>query len=280
MEQILVVNDDGINSPGLIALAEAVKDLGKVTIVAPRGQRSGFGVSLTIRRPLRVEGVKVAGFEAFIIDGTPADCVILGLNYLLKEKPQVVLSGYNIGANLSLMAPLSSGTIGAAIEAALNGIPAAALSFEVTSFQEALRDRPSGINYSGARKASRLITQYLLQQSLPPGVQLLNVCFPPEVNEQTGLEITSLAPNFFKKIVLRNEDPYGIPYYWIKVTREKDDWQEGTDVYCLYQQGNISITPLAIDLSSFVSEEKIAKLKKSLTILQAFNSSSLDNIKI
>ena len=279
MQQILVVNDDGINSPGLLALAEAVKDLGKVTIVAPRNQRSGSGVSLTIRRPLRVEEIKVAGFESFVIDGTPADCVILGLNYLLKEKPKVVLSGYNMGANLSLMAPLSSGTIGAAIEAALNGIPAAALSFEVTTLQEALKDRPSGIDYAGARKAACIITRYLLQESLPHGIHLLNVCFPPNVTEQTGLEITSLAPDFFKKMVLRKEDPYGMPYYWIKMMRGENDWKDGTDVYCLYKEGNISITPLAIDLSGLISEAKIAELKKSLTAESTENAEIESNRK-
>jgi 5'-nucleotidase len=270
MKQILVVNDDGINSPGLLALAEAVKDLGKVTIVAPRNQKSGYGVALTIRRPLRVEEIKVAGFESFVIDGTPADCVILSLNHLLKEKPQVVLSGYNIGANLSLMAPLSSGTIGAAIEAALSGIPAAAFSFEVTTLQDALKDRPSGINYAGAKKAARLITRYLLEQGLPQEIQLLNVCFPPTVNEQTNLKITSLAANFFKKGVVKKGDPYGMPYYWIKVSRGNSEWEDGTDVYCLYQEDNISVTPLGINLSGLVSKEKIAELKESIAKMDEF----------
>jgi 5'-nucleotidase len=263
MKQILVVNDDGINSPGLLALAEAVKDLGQVTIVAPRNQRSGSGVALTIRRPLRVEKIEVAGFESFVVDGTPADCIILGLNSLLQERPQVVLSGYNMGANLSLMAPLSSGTIGAAIEAALNGIPAAAFSFEVTKYEEALKERSSAMNFAGARRVARLITTYLLQQALPQGIRLLNVCIPPKVTEQTGMEITHLAPNFFKKMVLRREDPYGLPYYWIKITRGKSDWGNRTDVYCLYQQGKISITPLGVDLSTFISERAIEELTKA-----------------
>jgi len=264
MKRILVVNDDGINSPGLWALARAVRDLGEVTIIAPRTQRSGSGVSLTIRRPLRVERVRMDGFESFIVDGTPADCIILGLNCLLPETPRVVLSGYNIGANISLMAPLSSGTIGAAIEAALNSIPAAALSFEVRDIEKALLERSSGINYEGARRVTRLIARYLLDKTLPEGIHLLNICFPCQVNAQTRVEITHLAPNYFKKEVLCQKDPYGIPYYWIRVRPQDIKGEDNSDVYCLHRQESISITPLAIDLSHNIRREALEDLGRSL----------------
>lgn len=258
MKRILVVNDDGINAPGLLALAKAVKDLGEVKIVAPREQRTGWGVSITIFRPLRVENFSLDGLDAYVVDGTPADCAILGIGSIFSEKPDIVLSGYNSGANLSQMAVPSSGTIGAAIEAAMDGIPAVAFSFEVSNLKEAMEERSSQIDYEGVRDLVRRLTHSIIETGLPVGADLLSICIPAKVSPQTDLEFTRLAPPLYRKEVVRGTDPYGLPYYWIKVCmKEEGVWEVGTDVHCLFGGGRISITPLSLDATAKIEKGKL-----------------------
>lgn len=264
MRRILIVNDDGINASGLLALANAVRDLGEVKIVAPREQRTGWGVSITIFRPLRVENFCLDGFDAYVVDGTPADCTILGINTFFPERPDLVLSGYNAGANLSWMAPPSSGTIGAAIEAAMDGVPAVAFSFEVPSLKEAMEERYTGIHYGGAQGFVRRLARCLLEHGMPTGVDLLSVCLPSEVNEATDVEFTCLAPPMYKKTVVQGMDPYGIPYYWIKIYADEGDPAEGTDVHCLCSQRRISVTPLSLDATSRIQASSLEEFKRRL----------------
>lgn len=264
MRRILVVNDDGINAPGLRALANAVRDLGEVKIAAPREQRTGWGVSITIFRPLRAENFCLDGLDAYVVDGTPADCTILGVHSFFSEKPDLVLSGFNAGANLSQMAIPSSGTIGAAIEASMDGVPAVAFSFEVPSLKEALEERYPGINYEGAQGIVRRLARSILEHGLPPGVDLLSVCIPSEVSRDTEVELTCLAPPMYKKTVVQGIDPYGLPYYWIKIYMEEGERIEGTDVHCLCQKRRISITPLCLDATARIKVSGLEELKRRL----------------
>ena len=265
MKHILVVNDDGINAPGLLALAEAVKDLGEVKIVAPREQRTGWGVSITIFRPLRMENFCLQGFDAYVVDGTPAGCTILGTSSLFPKKPDIVLSGYNSGANVSQMAFPASGTIGAAIEAAMDGVPAVAFSFEVPSLKEAMEERSTGIDYQGARSMVRRLTHCILESGLPQNVNLFSVCIPSRVDPKTELEFTCLAPPLYKKEVVKGTDPYGNPYYWISISMgEGSVGEPDTDVHCLFEKKRISITPLSLDATARVEKEKLEEFQGEL----------------
>lgn len=264
MRRILVVNDDGINAPGLLALANAVRDLGEVKIVAPREQRTGWGVSITIFRPLRVANFCLDGLDAYVVDGTPADCAILGIHSFFSEKPDLVLSGYNSGANLSRMAIPSSGTIGAAIESSMDGVPAVAFSFEVASLKEAMEERSTGIDYEGAKGMVRRMARCILEHGLPQGVDLLSVCIPSQVSWDTEVELTHLSPPMYKKEAVQGVDPYGLPYYWIKIYMEEGERVEGTDVHCLYEKRRISVTPLSLDATACLKTSGLEEFKRRL----------------
>ncbi len=243
--KILVTNDDGIHSPGIKALAKALKNIGVVAVVAPDRERSAVGHALTLHHPLRA--VKV-GDNMFAVDGTPTDCVNLGIHTLLDFKPDIVISGINNGGNLGDDVTYS-GTVSAAMEATLMGIPAFSVSL-VTSGE--------GNNYRAAASFAAKLTKKILNEGLPNDT-FLNVNIPdlPTAKILQPL-ITSQGKRRYEGMIIDKVDPRGRNYYWIGTVDLNFHDIEGSDYYAV-TRGHISITPLHLDLTNYNS---FAMLKK------------------
>ncbi len=260
MKKILLTNDDGVYSTGLKAAYESVKDLGEVTVVAPSTQKSGVGRGISIFEPLRISLASQNGFKAYAVAGTPTDAVILGLFSILKEKPDLVLSGFNVGENISTDTVTTSGTIGAALEAASYGIPSIAASIQVLDEGDKFDDH-SGYKYDfevGIKLVNR-IARNIIKKGLPENVDLLNINIPRHATSETEIEITRLARKIFITGVEERHDPRGRPYYWINGDLIRDA-EEGTDVKAVMKKGHISITPLSLDSTARVDFGKINAL--------------------
>lgn len=249
-KKILVTNDDGVYAAGLKAAYRCVRDLGDVTVAAPSLQKSGVGRSISIFEPLRMNQVKVDGINAYAIGGTPTDSVILGIFAIMKQMPDMVLSGFNIGENISTDTITTSGTIGAALEAASYGIPAIAASIQVLDEGDKFDDlRSYEYDFQVGEKIVNRIAGNVLAKGLPEGVDLLNVNLPRHVKLDTPIEVTRLARKIFRTSVQERHDPRGRPYYWIDGDLIKDD-ENGTDVHAIMKCGHISITPISLDATA------------------------------
>jgi 5'-nucleotidase len=243
---ILITNDDGYRAQGLLALREAVKDLGDVMVIAPDRERSACGQAITIKGPLTVEKIDDT---TFAVDGTPADCVILALASLLATKPGVVLSGINRGANLGDDV-YYSGTVGGAREAAFWGLPAGACSL-VT------RGRP--IDFTEAAKHSRRLCEILLSTPPPPGV-LLNLNVPDgPASEIRGVKVTRQGMRGHASGVSLTKDSRGRTFHWIAEPFDKWDAADGDDMGAI-RAGYVSVTPLGKDTTSHGDLDSLARL--------------------
>jgi 5'-nucleotidase len=199
---ILLSNDDGINSSGLNALAEALHRFGNIFIVAPDREQSASSHALSIHRPLRIDKISD---NSYSVDGTPTDCINLAVNGILKNnKPDLIVSGINKGQNLGDDITYS-GTVSAAIEGTLLGIPSVAISLEGRN----------DYNYDTSRHYSAKIAEYVLQNKLPPDI-LLNVNIPNlDIKEIKGIKITRQGKRIYNEAVVEKIDPRGKEYYWI-----------------------------------------------------------------
>ncbi len=260
MTKILLTNDDGVYSTGLKAAYDSVQDLGEVIAVAPATQKSGVGRGISIFEPLRVSLACVNGFRAYAVAGTPTDSVIIGLFSIMKEHPDLVLSGFNVGENISTDAVTTSGTIGAALEAASYGIPTIAASIQVLDEGDKFDDhRTYSYDFEVGIKIVNRIAKNVIKKGLPDGVDLLNINIPRHATMDTEIEITRLARKIFLTGVEERHDPRGRPYYWINGELIRDA-EEGTDVKAVMKKGNISITPLSLDSTTRVDFRKIDAL--------------------
>jgi 5'-nucleotidase len=258
--KILLTNDDGVYSSGIRAAYRSVADLGDVTVSAPMMQQSGVGRSISIFEPLRVTRTKVDGIEVNAVGGTPTDSVIIGMFTIMKQRPDLILSGFNIGENISTDTVTTSGTIGAALEGASYGIPAIAASIQVK--EEGLKfddNRDYEHDFGVAIKVVNRIARNVLRSGLPEKVDVLNVNIPHFVETDTEIEITRLARKLFRTEVEERHDPRGRPYYWIAGDLSTVD-EEGTDVNALIQKGHISVTPLSLDATSPIDFSEIERL--------------------
>ncbi|HIP43303.1 MAG TPA: 5'/3'-nucleotidase SurE [Aquifex aeolicus] len=251
MPTFLLVNDDGYFSPGINALKEALKLLGRVVVVAPDRNLSGVGHSLTFTKPLKMRKIDTDFYA--VIDGTPADCVHLGYRVILKgKKPDLVLSGINEGPNLGEDITYS-GTVSGAMEGRILGIPSIAFS----AFGK------DNIMFDEIAKVCLEIVKKVLKGGLPEDTYL-NVNIPNlRFEEIKGYMITRQGKRAYKEKVFKYLDPYGKPFYWIAA--EEFGWhaQDGTD-YWAVMNGYVSITPLGLDLTNYDSMRKIEYLKDSL----------------
>ncbi len=260
MKKILLTNDDGVYSTGLKAAYESVRDLGDVIAVAPSTQKSGVGRSISIFEPLRLSSTSVDGFRAYAVAGTPTDSIILGIFSIMKEKPDLVLSGFNVGENISTDTVTTSGTIGAALEAASYGIPALAASIQVLDEGEKFDDhRGYMYDFGAGIKIVNRIAKNVIERGLPTGVDLLNINIPTHATSDTEIEVTRLARKIFVTGVEERFDPRGRPYYWINGELIRDA-EEGTDVKAVMKKGHISITPLSLDSTAKVDFREITDL--------------------
>ncbi len=245
--RILLTNDDGITSTGLWAAYNALAPFADVTVVAPATQQSAVGRSISIFEPIRANRVMINGVTAYSVGGKPTDAVIIGL-FALRLNPDLVVSGINIGENLSFESVMTSGTIGAALEASNQGVPGIAFSLQVEDQGDKF-DEPSGITrrFSGAKRVVREVCGKVLETGFPAKAHVINVNIPAEV--RGGYKITRLAAKLFHTGVEERFDPRGRPYYWIDGPLYEDA-EEGTDVHAV-QQGNVSITPITLDCTAF-----------------------------
>lgn len=247
---ILVTNDDGVIAPGLLALADAMRPLGKVTILAPDHNWSGSGHVKTLHRPLRVrEAVLADGSPALSSDGAPSDCVALALLGVVKEKIDLVVSGINPFGNLGHDVTYS-GTVTAAMEAVIAGIPGFAFSL-------AADDTTVEWDYRGAAAVARRIVGTAIERGLAPGL-LLNVnvpCAPPD--GLNGIRITRQGLRVYRDRLDERRDPRGRPYYWIGGDYPTGVPDEGTDFGAL-ADGCVSVTPLQLDLTAYKTAQELA----------------------
>ncbi|VVB91730.1 5'-nucleotidase SurE1 [uncultured archaeon] len=260
MKKILLTNDDGVYSTGLKAAYDSVSDLGETIVVAPSTQKSGVGRGISIFEPLRISRANMNGIKAYSVGGTPTDAVILGIFAVLKEKPDLVLSGFNVGENISTDTVTTSGTIGAALEAASYGIPSLAASIQVIDEGDKFDDhREYTYDFEVGIKFVNRVARNILKRGLPDGVDLLNINIPRHATMDTEIEITRLAKKIFITGVEERHDPRGRPYYWINGELIRDA-EEGTDVRAVMKKGHISVTPLSLDSTARVDFKEIDAL--------------------
>lgn len=239
--QILVTNDDGVQAPGLLALKQALETIGEVTVIAPERGWSAAGHTKTMHKPLRVWPVSLADDSlAYATSGTPSDCVGLAVLEAIPVQPDLVVSGINRGANLGYDITYS-GTVAAAMEAVVAGLPALAVSLDTYAEDADYR--------LAAQVAARLAAQ-VLQRGLPPNTLLnLNVPnLPP--GEIKGVCITRLGRRVYRDVLIVRDDPRGQPYYWIGGDPPDGVPEDGTDVGAL-AQSYVSVTPLTMDMTAY-----------------------------
>lgn len=238
---ILITNDDGIHASGLFMLKKALEPLGKVTVIAPDRQRSASGHSITLHKPLRVERVKLPdGDFGYATNGTPSDCVSLGVLDIVGREVDLVVAGINRGPNLGWDLTYS-GTVCAAMEGVVVGAQAFAVS--VNNFEN-----DTGFDF--AAKFSAFIAEVLVNRRLPESV-LLNINVPglPE-NEITGVEVTRQGKRHYAGKLEKRTDPMGRTYYWLGGDGPLDRLEEGTDVKAV-AEGKVSVTPIHLDLTGY-----------------------------
>jgi len=245
MALLLVTNDDGIHAPGLAALAEALGELGDVWVVAPEREQSACGHALTLHRPIRAVPM---GERRFAVNGTPSDCVNLGVLGFLPERPAVVVSGINHGGNLGDDVTYS-GTVSAAMEATLLGVPAVAVS---------LLD---GGDLAHARAVARVVTTRVLVEGLPRKT-LLNVNVPPQAPR--GLRVTRLGHRVYSDKIVEHTDPRGRTHYWIGGGEPSWEALEGTDMAAIHE-GYVAITPVHLDLTNHGAVTRMAEWGSALS---------------
>jgi 5'-nucleotidase len=233
--RILVSNDDGVYSPGIHALARIAQAYGDVRVVAPDVEQSAMSHAITVRRPLHYARVKIAGLEAYKVDGTPADCVALGTHHW--DKVDLVLTGINLGLNIGHNI-WHSGTVAAAKQASFLGIPA--IAFSAPSSEG---DAEYGVYEPFLKQVIELFMAH-------PDLPLLNVNFP---ERPRGLRWTKMSVRHYEGFVIPGEDPMGRTHYWF-TEEPRERVEEGTDRWAI-EQGYVSLSPLRLDLTD---DERLA----------------------
>ncbi len=248
--KILISNDDGIDSPGIAALAKEMKKIGEVTVIAPRTEQSAVGHAITMKIPLRItEYFKNGDFFGYAIDGTPADCLKIGIRNILKTKPDIVLSGINNGSNTAINI-IYSGTVSAAREAAIMDLPAIAIS----------QTSHDSKDFSYSAKVAAKLTKLVLEKGLPNGT-LLNVNVPnlPE-NEIAGIMLTKQGKSKWDDVYEERIDPYGKKYYWLTGSLMETDEKPDSDQFAT-KKNYVSITPIHFDLTDYPTYDSMQNWK-------------------
>ena len=240
---LLLSNDDGYQAEGLIKLADSLSEIASITVVAPHLNRSAASNSLTLQMPLRAQEVK-AGW--YMVDGTPTDCVHLGITGLLDKEPDMVVSGINSGPNLGDDV-IYSGTVAAAMEGRYLGSPAIAIS--INSFQAQY--------YETAAKVARNIVQQIIDKPLPKDI-ILNINVPDvPLTDLQGVQTTRLGNRHKAEPAVLDHDPRGEPIYWVGAAGPEQDAGPGTDFYAL-SENYVSVTPLHVDLTKYSSMDLVS----------------------
>jgi 5'-nucleotidase len=249
--KILVSNDDGVHSLGLKHLADALRAVGDVTVVAPDGERNAASHAITLHKPLRVTQLEEAVYST---NGTPTDCINLGVIVILKERPALVVSGINLGENLADDVTYS-GTVSAAMEGTLLGIPSIAIS----------QSGDGAFQFDAAANVAALLADIVLEKGLPRDT-LLNVNVPDlKPGEIRGVKITRLGRRSYDaNDIVENHDPRGRKYYWIGGNRVFGTENEGSD-FGAVQAGFISVSPVHLDLTNYPALDALASWEDRLS---------------
>lgn len=248
--KILVSNDDGIDSLGISVLVKSLKQIADVTVVAPQYEQSAAGHAITMKIPLRVTPYfKNGDFFGYAVDGTPADCVKMGIRNIMKEPPDLVISGINYGSNTAINI-IYSGTVSAAREAAIMDVPAIAISITNHATKE--------FNY--AAKLTKMLALKMIRNKLPLGT-LLNVNVPDLPEEKiAGIVLTKQGKSKWDDIYEQRQDPYGRDYYWL--TGNLLDVDTDTDIdQAAISKNFVSITPIHFDLTDYDTFDKMKSWK-------------------
>jgi 5'-nucleotidase len=254
MTRILVTNDDGIGGPGLLPLKQALSRVGEVTIIAPDRQWTASGHAKTMHKPLRVQEVALCdGSPAYSSSGAPSDCVALAVLGFLPQPPDLVVSGINQGGNVGHDITYS-GTLAAAFEGTVSGIPSIAASL----------DTHEDGDFGPAAQFVASLAGQVLTRGLPKTI-LLNVNVPNVPGDQLeGVEITRLGQRLYRDQLIKRQDPRGRDYYWIGGPRPTGDVnEEGTDIWALASK-RVSVTPIHLDMTDYGFIEDLKAWKLSL----------------
>jgi len=249
--KILITNDDGIYSPGIYALWGVAKEFGDVTLVAPNTQKSAVGHAITIANPLYVTEINRSnGFKGYAVSGTPADCVKIGIKNIMKSTPDIVLSGINIGSNLGNNI-IYSGTVAAAIEGAVSGIPS--IAFSVDSF--------SPNSFETSKAVVRKLINLFLDNSPPRGT-ILNVNVPHcSLRDLKGYRVTIQGKQYFDDNFDERIDPRGRKYYWMIGEMVDNDKKRDFDGVAI-KNDYVSITPINFEMSNIEYLDQLKKVMK------------------
>ncbi|MCF8262769.1 MAG: 5'/3'-nucleotidase SurE [Melioribacteraceae bacterium] len=250
--KILISNDDGITSPGIHELSNAMKEIGDVTVIAPATEQSAVGHKITMKIPLRISKFyKGEEFFGYAIDGTPADCIKIGIRNILKERPDIVISGINNGSNTAVNI-VYSGTVSAAREASIMDVPSIAISVTNHAAQ----------NFTYAGKVAQKLVKLVADNDLPLGT-LLNVNVPDLPEEKIkGIKLTRQGRSKWDDIYEERTDPYGAKYYWLTGDLMKLDNDDEFDQFAI-QNDFVSITPIHFDLTDFETYNAMKNWKLS-----------------
>ena len=246
---ILITNDDGVAAPGIRALVESVKGLGKIVVVAPDKPQSGMGHAITIGHPLRMQKVNIFGpeVETFSCSGTPVDCVKLAVDKVIHSKPDICISGINHGANHSINV-IYSGTMSAALEAAIESIPSIGFS---------LLDMSIEADFTAAKKYARILVEHVLKSKQNDKHLCLNVNIP--IGEEKiikGIRICRQAYAKYQEEFDERKDPHGRRYYWLTGEFLNFDKGKDTDVWAL-KNNYVSVVPVQFDLTNYDLKKKL-----------------------
>ena len=246
---ILITNDDGVSAPGIQNLVESVRDLGKIIVVAPDKPQSGMGHAITIGSPLRLHPVNLfEGIEAYQCTGTPVDCVKLAVDKVLHRKPDLCLSGINHGANHSINV-IYSGTMSAAVEAAIESIPSIGFS---------LLDYSIDADFGPAKKYARIIVEEILSEQQDKHM-ILNVNIPVAAGEEIrGIRVCRQAYAKYEEDFIERHDPHGRKYFWLTGEFVNFDKGKDTDVWAL-ANNYVSVVPVQFDMTNYVLKSKFEK---------------------
>ena len=247
MPHIVITNDDGIQAPGLRALVEALQPEATITVIAPSRERSAAAQSLTLRQPIFCDQIAERQYS---IEGTPADAMILAFHTLLKEKPDLVISGINRGGNLGENI-YYSGTVGAAMEATINHVPAVAISVAY---------RGKEFDFGPAAQFARVLAPMIMKEGLPAGV-LLNVNVPQDWKGE--VRFTRQSSKITRNVLKPGQDPRGRKYFWLHEQQATRDIEAGTD-HAAIRDSAISITPLKLDHTHAPSLNHLSHWAKAL----------------
>lgn len=238
---ILVTNDDGITAKGIFSLQKAVQEFGDIVVIAPDSAQSGMGHAITISEPLRLEKKNYfEGVEAYSCSGTPVDCVKLGIYEVLHRKPDLIVSGINHGANTATNV-LYSGTMSAAVEGAMEGIPSIGFS---------LYDFAPDANFDDAMQVVKKVVANVLKNGIPTGT-CLNVNIPKvNVGELKGIKVCRQAHAFWEDRFDKRMDPFNKPYYWLTGDFVDQETSDDTDLYWI-DKGYVSVVPTQFDMTAY-----------------------------